>query len=280
MSSFANLTPIARMDVLDCAAELCDPMDWSEPRTFERRTRSGRTMVVTERHITHHASLLDQLSDAIEPTSVGGDGTPRPYASRPVSRIEAIDAFLRIDHDSAAWVRRLGDDDPADTAACVRRVVALAARETACSRRHIGCCTVHDIEADVRRWWSWARILTGWDTPPWRPDNTCPLCAVRGSLRVRLAQHAGLCVDCWSTWGHDTIGLLADHIRAENATDLPRQRPDLATYGLCPTCGAPRIARERRDGLTPQFDLTCPNEPHDDRTPSMNTADTLARPAC
>jgi hypothetical protein len=76
-----------------------------------------------------------------------------------------------------------------------------------------------DVERDIRRWWTQARIVTGWDSPAWRPDNTCPLCGVRGGLRVKLADQSGFCTECGETWTPETIALLADHIRSENAED-------------------------------------------------------------
>ncbi|WP_157432593.1 hypothetical protein [Aeromicrobium sp. Root472D3] len=62
-------------------------------------------------------------------------------------------------------------------------------------------------------------MLTGWDSPAWRPNNTCPLCGVKGGLRIRLDHHTGTCMDCRQTWDPSTIGLLADHIRVENHED-------------------------------------------------------------
>lgn len=113
------------------------------------------------------------------------------------------------------------------TIACLRKLHGLHASATHCGRAkpkrskegRPTCCPAHHIEHDVRRWWHQARIITGWDTAAYRPYNTCPVCDQRGGLRINLAMHAGLCIECRSVWGADEIGLLAEHIRTENADD-------------------------------------------------------------
>jgi hypothetical protein len=77
------------------------------------------------------------------------------------------------------------------------------------------CCLRHELERDVRHWWHAARIVTGWDTPAFRPHNTCPVCDQRDSLRIRI--DAALCVECRSIWeGADQLNVLARHIQEEN----------------------------------------------------------------
>ncbi|HEY1116928.1 MAG TPA: hypothetical protein VGE43_04440 [Acidimicrobiales bacterium] len=77
------------------------------------------------------------------------------------------------------------------------------------------CCTAHHIEADVRTWWRQARIIAGWDSPTYRPFATCPVCSERRGLRINLASHSAVCVECRTVWGPESIGLLADHVRLE-----------------------------------------------------------------
>lgn len=187
--------------------------------------------------------LLQQLWDNDIPSNTTEDG-PRPgYASRPAARLDALDTATRIDIEASRWVRLLGEDDPGSTLACVRRVHALAASVDAETRRAI--------ERDVRRWWTWARIVTGWDSPPWTPDNTCPVCGERGTLKVRLADRIGACTNdvCRATWGEQSIGLLADHIRVESMAErAPRRGP-----GPC-HCPLPRPVLPERSRL----DFLCP----------------------
>lgn len=77
------------------------------------------------------------------------------------------------------------------------------------------CCESHHIEEDVRSWWRQARIISGWDSPTYRPRATCPQCSDIRSLRVNLGAHTAVCVACRTVWGPGNIGLLAEHIRLE-----------------------------------------------------------------
>lgn len=77
------------------------------------------------------------------------------------------------------------------------------------------CCRSHQIEADVRGWWRQARIISGWDSPTYRPFATCPVCSKRSGLRINLAAQTAVCVECRTVWEPATIGLLAEHVRLE-----------------------------------------------------------------
>lgn len=195
----------------------------------------------TRAHLTSVPSLIHQLQHAT-PASTGEPGAGG-YASRPAAHLEALDTLIRIDLEASRWIRDLGEDDPGDTTACLTRLHALHASTHRCPRtaahrdqtNAVDCCAWHAIDVDARRWWTQARIVTGWDSPAWRPDNTCPICGTRGTLRVRLAHHAAMCIDCRTTWDPNAIGLLADHIRWENAEDDTTDEPD-------PDAADPRLA--------------------------------------
>jgi hypothetical protein len=187
----------------------------------------------TKQHVTTAPSLIMQLICGT-PASQGSDSGSATFASRPAARIEALDTVMLIDDEASRWVKRLGEDDPGDkldkttgqhvagsgTIACISLLHGLHAAAKPCEKRKKGCCTAHDIEHDVRRWWHQARIVSGWDSPAWRPDNTCPVCDVRRSLRVNLSLQTALCVECREVWDSTTIGLLAEHIRGENLEDV------------------------------------------------------------
>jgi hypothetical protein len=80
-----------------------------------------------------------------------------------------------------------------------------------------------DASWDAQSWVALARVTTGWDKPAFAPnENTCPLCAQRGGLRIRVGDgvtssdaHAA-CLNCHEHWNPGNIGLLAAHIRNEN----------------------------------------------------------------
>ncbi|WP_243061176.1 hypothetical protein [Nocardioides sp. SR21] len=206
----------------------------------ERYTATRGAETWSAQHITEVPALVDQLLGAT-PGGSKDEAGAGGAKSKPAARIEAVDTLMLIDDESARWVRRLGEDDPGDqvdrhtgqripgsgTIACLRLLHGLHAGQEHCGRikahRSEGgrpdCCTQHVIEHDVRRWWHQARIITGWDTPAYRPYSTCPVCEHRGGLRINLALQAGFCVECRSVWSADEIGLLAEHIRGENAED-------------------------------------------------------------
>ncbi len=182
-------------------------------RHAETYTHETKGTTYTQRHHVTAPALLDQLQHATPLT--GGEHGGSGYGSRPAASIDALDTLIRIDLEAARWVRDLGLDDPGDTITCVRLAGSLVPQTTTCSTPNNGpgCCLTHDIG----RWWHQARIVSGWDVAAWKPNNTCPLCGKRGTLRVR--DHSAFCVDCRSTWDDTNITLLAEHIRTENHED-------------------------------------------------------------
>jgi hypothetical protein len=247
-------TVSTRPDVLDMVRELCEPTTHmvryaveqpdtpgqpprSKGRT--RRKKAGRAAGRAPRyHRTVAPPLLEQLWQSIEPSGSAEAGVARPAASKPAARLDAIDTAQRIDAQVGAWLDLL-DSAPARAKATGLTESELRLLESVNRLRHLAslipgldhcgnrptydqqgpiCCNPHEIEHHIHRWWTWARVVTGWDTPAWQPANTCPLCGTRSSLRVRLDDQRATCINdaCRETWGPDTIGLLAEHIRREN----------------------------------------------------------------
>jgi hypothetical protein len=233
----------ARPDVVEMVRELCEPsahlvrydVDQGEPpapvrrksKGKQRRAKAGRSAGKAPRyHRTVEPPLLEQLYQSVEPSSSAEAGAARPASSRPAARLDAIDTANRIDSWAAAWLAHLEVTDHLDSIGRIRRLGSLLPSIERCDRRtperddqqQVICCNAHQLEADIGRWWTWARVVTGWDTPAWQPANTCPLCGTRGSLRVRLDEQRATCINdaCRETWDTATIGLLAEHIRREN----------------------------------------------------------------
>jgi len=252
-----------RLELADMVRELCE---WHQ-HAEHYQIRKGATWYGGN-HVTRVPPLLLQLWDAPEPSGTVEEGLRPGYASKPAARLDSLDVGAMIDLEASRWVRDLGEDDPADRVdqahpdrfvpgsgaiACIRLLHGLAAGEQRCKKPGRACCTAHEIERDVRRWWTQARIITGWDLPPWKPDNTCPQCGERGTLKVNLAIQGGFCTSCRATWDDMTIGLLADHIRGESESErVPRtppvacervERPAGLRWGLCPACGSSSCAR-------------------------------------
>ncbi len=237
------MTEHRRLTLADLVDELANPHQHRE----HYQVRAGRTWQ-GRHHVTRVPSLLTQLWANDIPSGSVEEGARAGYASKPAARLDATDTATRIDLEAARWIRDLGEDDHyVDTAATVRQLHSLAVSADPVTRAAI--------TRDVRRWWTQARIVTGWDSPAWTPDNTCPQCGERGTLKVRLTEKIGMCTNdpCRTTWDDTTIGLLADHIREESQAErtprrsmgpcvCPLPKPSLPEKGmldfLCPRCGS------------------------------------------
>lgn len=180
----------------DMVHELTETTTHNELYTRKRKTRH---------HTTTNPPLLEQLARSAIPSYTHTDNTGHVAGSRPSANVDAIDTHTRIHTDAARWHRTLGTTDHGETTDLVRRLTPHA-------------LTNPDLAHDIHRWWTWARVATGWDLPPFRPDNTCPICGTRGTLRIRIVERLATCVNdtCRETWDDTTLGLLADHIRTEN----------------------------------------------------------------
>lgn len=246
------MTEHRRLELADYVLELTQTHTHVE--TYQTRSLTGGGFI-DARHITRAPGLLTQLANNDTPSATTDDG-PRPgYASRPAARLDALAALADIDLAINRWIIDIGDQPQhLDTARALQQLHALLA-----GADHI---TRAEATRDVRRWWTRARIVTGWDSPAWTPDNTCPSCNERGTLRIRLADHIGMCTfpgdptrrreACGVTWDESTIGLLADHIRAESSAErvvrpgsgpcwCPVPEPTVPDLRFqCPACGSAR----------------------------------------
>lgn len=235
------MTDTRGMKLADYIRELTEPHTHVEHYTVREHGKW-----TPRNHITRAPSLLAQLWDNDVPSSAAEEG-PRPgFGSKPAARLDALDTATRIDIDAHRWLTDMGKTPPLDTIRAVQLLHSLTVSADEVTRRAV--------TSDVRRWWIRARVVTGWDAPAWTPDSTCPQCGERGTLRVRLADHIAMCVDdaCRATWDDATIGLLADHIRAESDAErtprggpgpcwCPVPKPVVADLSrLCPSCGSAR----------------------------------------
>lgn len=208
-------------DLFDVVRELCEK---TQHRELYMRNRKPRY------HTTDNPPLLVQLARSAMPSNTPGDGGGKTAGSRPATNVDAIDTLNQIHTGAAVWLRSLHQPTTGNTIDLVWRLGSIVPTLDHCGRarptrdentpgRPVTCCTSHHIAADIRRWWVWARIATGWDLPPWQPANTCPACGVRGSIRIRVLDKIATCTDCRAAWDETTIGLLADHIRTENGEE-------------------------------------------------------------
>jgi hypothetical protein len=195
---------------------------WHTHRQPYTQELSGITYAA--HHTTNVPPLITQLAQA--QVSKSGEESGNGAKSKPTAHIEALDTLHLIDRAAAKWIRQLGEDDPSNTIACIRKLYGLAANAKFCGNtpktqnRQTICCDTHRIERDIRSWWTQARIVSGWDTLPWRPNNTCPMCSERRTLRIRSDDKTAMCVNCRETWMSGNLGLLAEHIRRENGDEV------------------------------------------------------------
>lgn len=217
--------------LLEYVIELCDWTRHDEPYQVQQRNPDGTHTFITMRHVTTTAPLLHQLGAAMPTSGAEDGGGINAFESKSPARDDAIATLMAIDKDTSTWLRHLEGGTPRRDHRllidAVRHLGSVAVMKT-CGRArgrrdrdtNDWCCTGHEIEGDLRTWYTQARITTGWDSPAWKPANTCPLCGTKGGLRVRLEEHSGMCVKCRETWTPESIGLLADHIRSENHDNL------------------------------------------------------------
>lgn len=188
--------------IADAVDALTNPMHVRERYEIWDGNRNKKTRWWDQRL----PSLLDQLDTAAIPGEVyaedQGGQVRRAPASCPPARLEAINLSLSITAWAADTVWRCKLDVRESTTANLRALVGAKLTSD----------TTAEILAELQRWIYQARVIAGWQRPPWRPDAPCPACEQRG-LRVRLDLSTAACVECRESWDRTTIGLLAEHVR-------------------------------------------------------------------
>lgn len=199
--------------LLEAVDELTRPRRHREGLTPDMAPLDARTRKPIHGAVIQHvASLLEQLEDCPPAnTLVLDNGHPVPD-SRPNANIESLDALAAVERESRWLLTYLGGTGRDTAADNLRGLVGMFDQLLIEQQR--------DLAQIAQRWASRAKSVTGWEDPPFSPNNTCPLCAASRTLRIRVISisdaHAS-CVACGETWTPDTIGLLAEHIRAENS---------------------------------------------------------------
>ena len=156
-------------------------------------------------HTITHPSLLDQIAHALTGSTagmvMGGES-----GSKPAARLDALATLERIERESADRARAEGITETLPLRARLSRLAGV----------------VPDIDRQVRSWWTAARLVTSWDSPPFSPRVPCPNpdCERRGTLRIRVHESTAVCVECGDLWGPDDVERLGEYIRwaAEHLT--------------------------------------------------------------
>jgi hypothetical protein len=241
--------------IADDVQELTEKREHNEP-TFTWTNKRNKKLT---KHVTEVPSLLDQLRElTAEPVAEGDNGgSSRSIPeSRTPEGSRAFELLLTIEAGSAWWVsvafrQRFRAPDferhcqcQVTLADCLRTAgpVQLAEDRVHCCttcehpepldqvvlnlRQIVGLATadgadIERIASDVASWRRRAEEVAGWRDPARQPYVRCPTCSRLGTLRVDLAERHAVCVSCRSAWSEaeGTIGLLAEHIRAERIED-------------------------------------------------------------
>lgn len=210
----------------DHIRELVKPFTSSEQIRRPQRTSEGWVTRTTVHSVTHPA-LLDQLETAISGSPLTDEDLARPgYGPKPSASVNAIDVRERIARESAEYATKL--DLP---------VKPLRERLLAISGK-VGGRLDHTVE----RWWVAARIATGWDSPAFAPTVPCPVesCEALGTLRIRLVDRVGSCMECHTVWSVDQFGGLA--LWVAWASEHLTGRAHLIDGEPCPECVGARLA--------------------------------------
>lgn len=204
----------AVQDIADDIDELINGTTTTAP--VDRIAITGdHARIVHARHTVHHASLLDQLREATQASTLSMDDAYRPSpGSKPSARLDAIAAYQRIDRESTRWAQALHSRTRVPLPDRLRGLVGAAT--TAPSDLVEGrrdhprtreCCLHHS----VRSWRAQARVVAGVEAPPFSPHVPCPNldCERWDTLRVRLDASVASCTECGAFWDPTTITQLA-----------------------------------------------------------------------
>lgn len=248
-----------RLDLHEVVYQLTEWHTHREPYEYDAVHASGSTTHYHSHHATHQPSLLEQVWGTAGSRGQGGEVGSMTPGSKPAANIDALDCASRIDQGAARRLVQLGvERPPRDSMVAIRLLHQMSFDVERCTNfggRRATCCPFHAIESDLRGWWASARVLTGWDTSALRLNGTCPLCGVLGSVRVRFSASIATCTECYETWDHESIGLLADHMRMEGEAERFARETgpepcspvadddEVARIMLCPDCGSRRCAK-------------------------------------
>lgn len=197
------------VEIADLAEELCDPRQHTERIYGWTPSRHRKVIRV---HKTIQAGLLEQLRDAIR-SAAGADEQGRRVipGSRPPLLLEALTRQLIIVTGVNEWMSHHRIENRTAVEANIRSLVGAAPNMPSDSRI--------ELLRDLRRWRSWAAVMSGWANPPLQPHVACPNpdCSTISSLRIIPDRKSGYCTACEHIWDDrdGSINLLADYIKAE-----------------------------------------------------------------
>lgn len=196
--------PLTR--IADDIAALVDPTTHIEGYVIVRGAQH-----IARAHRVHTPGLLQQMREQIHDATERPDerGGKNSLGSKPPTNLDVIDRLAAITRGVQEWrgIRQLPHLETE-----LRHLVGDAAN-------HFDLDEQQRLAHDTDRWVTWARIVTGWDTPPFRPHVPCPDCGDR-ALRIHLGDANAYCAHCGTTWDRATLGILAARITAADQQEL------------------------------------------------------------
>lgn len=205
----------ALAELADLVEQLAEPHQHHEP-IVDRDRHRNRT--IRRAWSTRQDGLLMQLAAAaIDTTASEHASGPVVPGSRPPGGWEALALHAAITIGAVRWCWQLWLGQRDTVQANLRALVG--------SAPGLDDQTLTKLLADVRGWHHQAAVMTGWADPAYAPHVPCPGCEQQGGLRVHVSRRMAMCVraQCGARWTPETIGVLADYIRAA-ADSRPARR--------------------------------------------------------
>lgn len=220
-------------DLADAVNELVEPRHHTEmliKTVIEsidvnggRRRKAKRTRQ-RQRHTVTLPALLESLRSASVPGSSDSGAGSGSFESRPAAELEALGVIRDIADDAATYAKVLG----------LKRST-LDSTLRALVGAHHSDEQLRNLVRDANRWVKRARIATGFDAAPITLGDACPACLRRNCLTITGDLEQAVCARCGTEWGHDTIGQLAELLRA-NQTQ-PTMTEPRCVWPTCPHTG-------------------------------------------
>lgn len=212
-------------DIAEAADALTNPSHHAEPRYEWDANRNKKPI---KPHITVVPGLIQQLREALEPSSGGDDtGVHTVPESRPPGDFNAVNLLASITY---GVLRRLTDPPARDG----KPFGGLGQQPRSTPEENINAIvgalnradhdTLRAIAAELRSWRWQAEVITKWREPAIQLVAPCPAtnidaegsaCGARGTLLAQPDAKAARCTGCGTTWDEDagTMRMLIRHVQ-------------------------------------------------------------------
>lgn len=195
-------------DIAALADEVTNPHQHTERVPYWDASRHRKF----REHRTVQPGLLAQLAELGDAQPIEAEGGRSIPDSRPPCNLDAVSQHFQIQLAATRWCVSLGLEVRDTPEGNIRALVGAAGALDDDTRTALA--------DEMRSWRNAAATLTGWRTPPYRPQVPCPLvdCGKVGKLRINLTRQTAACLACGALWDTEAIGILADYVRGVTAT--------------------------------------------------------------